>query len=150
MNRHFLAHAFVAFAIIAPALADGYPSKPITFIVPFAAGGPLDALARTMAEPMSADLGQPIVIENIAGAGGSVGVGRAVHAAPDGYTVSVGNWSTHVLNGAIYPLNYDLLADLAPVILLPSAPQLIVAKAAAPAADFSELVRWLKTNKANV
>ena len=150
MNRYFLAHAFAAFAIIAPALAGGYPTKPIAFIVPFAAGGPLDALARAMAEPMSADLGQPIVIENIAGAGGSVGVGRAAHATPDGYTVCVGNWSTHVLNGAIYSLGYHLIDDLAPVILLPSAPQLIVAKAAVPAANFRELITWLKSTKANV
>ena len=102
MRKHVLVTAFAALVSIAPALADGYPTKPITFIVPFAAGGPLDSLARAIAEPMSADLGQPIVIENVAGAGGSIGVGRAAHAAPDGYTVSVGNWSTHVLNGAIY------------------------------------------------
>jgi tripartite-type tricarboxylate transporter receptor subunit TctC len=150
MHRHFLAHALAVFASIAPALADGYPSRPISFIVPFAAGGPLDALARAMAEPMSVDLGQPIVIENVAGAGGSVGVGRAAHATPDVYTVCVGNWSTHVLNGAIYSLGYDLIDDLAPVVLLPSAPQLIVAKAAVPAADFRALVAWLKSTKANV
>jgi tripartite-type tricarboxylate transporter receptor subunit TctC len=99
---------------------------------------------------MSVDLGQPIVIENVPGAAGSVGVGRVVHAVPDGYTVSVGNWSTHVLNGAIYALQYDLLNDLAPVALLPTAPQLIVAKGALPAANFRELVTWLQSNKANV
>jgi tripartite-type tricarboxylate transporter receptor subunit TctC len=150
MRRPFLVSAFAALASISPALADGYPNKPITFVVPFAAGGPLDTLARAISEPMSADLGQPIVIENVAGAAGSTGVGRVAHAAPDGYTVSVGNWSTHVLNGAIYALQYDLLGDLAPVALLPSAPQLIVAKAAVPAANFGELVTWLKSSKANV
>ena len=113
MRKHVLASAFAALASIAPTLAESYPTKPITFVVPFAAGGPLDSLARAIAEPMSADLGQPIIIENVAGAAGSVGVGRVVRAVADGYTVSVGNWSTHVLNGAIYALQYDLLNDLA-------------------------------------
>jgi tripartite-type tricarboxylate transporter receptor subunit TctC len=151
MRRPLVATAFAALISITPAFADVYPSKQITFIVPFAAGGPLDSIARSIAEPMRADLGQPIVIENVAGAGGSVGVGRAAHAAPDGYTVSVGNWSTHVLNGAIYTtLQYDLLNDLAPVALLPSAPQLIVAKGSLPVTNFHELVTWLKSTKANV
>jgi tripartite-type tricarboxylate transporter receptor subunit TctC len=150
MRKHFAATAFALLTYIAPATAAGYPTRPITFVAPFAAGGPLDSLARAMAEPMSADLGQPIVIENVAGAGGSIGVGRVVHAAADGYTISVGNWSTHVLNGAIYPLQYDLINDLAPVALLPSAPQLIVAKDALPAANFPELVMWLKSNTVNV
>jgi tripartite-type tricarboxylate transporter receptor subunit TctC len=150
MTKQLAVAAIAAFSCIAPAIADVYPTKPIMFVVPFAAGGPLDSLARAMADPMSADLGQPIVIENVAGAAGSVGVGRVVHAAADGYTVSVGNWSTHVLNGAIYALQYDLLSDLAPVALLPTAPQLIVAKGALPAANFRELVAWLKANTANV
>src|SRR5262245_5332800 len=150
MRKRVAAIAFAALASITPASAEGYPTKPITFVVPFAAGGPLDSLARAVAEPMSANLGQPIIIENVAGAAGSVGVGRVVHAAADGYTVSVGNWSTHVLNGAIYPLQYDLLADLAPVALLPSAPQLIVAKSAVPAANIRELVMWLQSHTANV
>ena len=150
MRKHLLAIAFAALFSIAPALADGYPAKTITFVVPFAAGGPLDTLARAIAEPMSADLGQSIIIENVAGAGGSIGVGRVVHAAPDGYTVGVGNWSTHVLNGAIYTLQYNILDDLLPVALLPSAPQLIVAKSAVGAANFRELVAWLQSNKANV
>jgi len=150
MRKHYLATAFAALASIAPAMAGEYPTKPIMFVVPFAAGGPLDSLARAISEPMSADLGQPIVIENVAGAAGSTGVGRVAHAAPDGYTVSVGNWSTHVLNGAIHTLQYDLLGDLAPVALLPSAPQVIVTKGAVPAANFRELVAWLQSNKANV
>jgi tripartite-type tricarboxylate transporter receptor subunit TctC len=150
MKKQLAVAAIAALSCIAPAIADVYPAKPITFVVPFAAGGPLDSLARAIAEPMSAELGQPIVIENVAGAAGSVGVGRVVHAAADGYTVSIGNWSTHVLNGAIYALQYDLLNDLAPVALLPSAPQLVVAKGALPAANFRELVMWLKSNTANV
>ena len=91
------------------ASAADYPARPIVFIVPFAAGGPTDALGRMLAERMSGILGQPIIIENVAGAAGSVGVGRVVRAAPDGYTISVGNWNTHVLNGAIYSLGYDLV-----------------------------------------
>jgi tripartite-type tricarboxylate transporter receptor subunit TctC len=150
MRKHIFATALAALACVDPALAESYPNKPITFVVPFAAGGPLDSLARAVAEPMSADLGQPIIIENVAGGAGSVGVGRVVHAAADGYTVSVGNWSTHVVNGAIYTLQYDLLGDLAPVALLPSAPQLIVAKSAVPATNFRELVAWLQSNTANV
>src|SRR4030095_9919512 len=99
MRKIFFIAALAALCCIAPAFADGYPVKPITFVVPFAAGGPLDALARAIAAPMSADLGQPVIIENGAGAAGSIGVGRVTQAAPDGYTVSLGNWSTHVLNG---------------------------------------------------
>lgn len=148
MRKHLITTALTA--LISTATAEGYPIKPITFVVPFAAGGPLDSLARAIAEPMSADLGQPIIVENVAGAAGSIGVGRVVHAPSDGYVVGVGNWSTHVLNGAIYALSYDLLDDLAPVVLLPSAPQLIVAKISLPAASLRELVMWLQSNKATV
>src|SRR5262245_15870919 len=118
MRKHLIAATFAALAGVGSAAAEDYPTKPITFVVPFAAGGPLDSLARAIAEPMSADLGQPIIIENVAGAGGSIGVGRVVHAAPDGHTVGVGNWSTHVLNGAIYsrpPTPTEPRADPRPV-----------------------------------
>ena len=148
--RKLLLAAAAALACVAPAMAEVYPARPITLVVPFAAGGPLDVMARAFAEPMSATLGQPIIIENVAGAAGSVGVGRVAHASPDGYTVGIGHWGTHVLNGAIYSLQYDLLNDLAPVVLLPSAPQLIVAKRAVPATNLRELVAWLQANKANV
>jgi tripartite-type tricarboxylate transporter receptor subunit TctC len=97
---------------------------------------------------MRMPLGQPVIVENVVGAGGSVGVRRAAHAAPDGYTVSVGNWSTHVVNGAIYALNYDLLNDLDPVAVLPSSPQLLVTKDALPVKSTTELIAWLKENKA--
>jgi len=120
---------------ICPALAQSYPARPVTLLVPFAPGGPTDTIGRIMAERMRAPLGQPVVIENVTGAGGSVGVGRVVRATPDGYTVSVGNSSSHVFNGAIYALQYDLLNDLEPVALLSSQPLLIVAKKAMPAND---------------
>ena len=150
MRQQLLIASVALLSFAAPAIAEPYPNKAITFVVPFAAGGPTDTLARTLAEPMSAALGQAIVIENAAGAGGSVGVGRVARAAPDGYTVSFGNWSTHVVNGAIYSLQYDLLADFEPVALLPSSPQLIVAKNSVPAGNLAELIAWMKANKALV
>jgi tripartite-type tricarboxylate transporter receptor subunit TctC len=127
-------------------VADDYPSRPITMIVPFAAGGPTDVVARIMAEGMRPSLGQTVIIENVTGAAGSIGVGKAVRATPDGYTLSIGHWSTHVVNGAIYNLPYDLLTDLAPVSLLVSNPQLIVANPNVPATDLKSLVAWIKAN----
>ncbi len=108
---------------VAPALprfarAQAYPSRPITMIVPYAAGGPTDTVGRVVAERMRAELGQPIVVENVGGAGGSIGLGRVARAAPDGYTINVGNWSAHVVNGAIYALPYDLKTDFEPIALL--------------------------------
>src|SRR5436305_6179352 len=96
---------------IAGASSQVYPSRPITMVVPFDAGGPVDTVARILSEPMRASLGQSIIVENVTGAAGSIGVGRVARAAPDGYTLSIGHWSTHVVNGAIYPLPYDLLRD---------------------------------------
>jgi len=129
----------------AGARAETYPSHPITLVVPFAAGGPSDAMARILAERMSAKLGQSILIENVTGAAGSIAVGRVVRAAPDGYTVGFGHLGTHVANGAIYPLGYDLVGDLAPVVLLPSNPMVIVSNPAVPARSLSELLAWLKS-----
>ena len=100
------------------AQAQDYPSRPITIVVPFPAGGPVDTLARFIAERMRVPLGQPIVIENVSGADGSIGVGRVARAAPDGYTLVDGIWSTHVVNAAIYRLQYDVLNDFEPVALL--------------------------------
>ena len=137
-----------ALVVVAPATqAQPYPSRPITMVVPFAAGGPTDTLARILAERMRQSLGQTIVIENTTGAAGSIGVGRVVRAAADGYTVSIGHWSTHVVNGAIYPLGYDLLKDLDPVALLPANPQLIVTKPTVPAQDLKGLIAWVKENQ---
>jgi tripartite-type tricarboxylate transporter receptor subunit TctC len=127
--------------------AQVYPSRPVALVVPFAAGGPSDTVARALSERMSVSLGQSIVIENVTGGAGSIAVGRVARAAPDGYTLSFGHWSTHVVNGAVYPLQYDLLKDLEPISLLPSNPMLIVAKSAVPAKDLKELIAWLKANE---
>jgi tripartite-type tricarboxylate transporter receptor subunit TctC len=127
------------------AIAENYPSHPITIIVPFSAGGPSDAMARILAERMKVRLGEAILIENVTGAGGSIGVGRAVRSPPDGYTISFGHLGTHVANGAIYKLGYDLVADLEPVALLPSNPMIIVSKNAVPAKSLGELLAWLKS-----
>lgn len=126
------------------ARADNFPAHPITLVVPFSAGGPTDAMARILADHMRTTLGQNIVIENVTGAAGSLGVGRVVRAAPDGYTVSIGHLGTHVANGAIYKLGYDLVADLEPVVLLPSNPMIIVSNNAVPAKSLKELIAWLK------
>ena len=129
-----------------PAAAQqAYPNRPITIIVPFAAGGPTDVLARLLGERIRAALGQPVLIENVTGAGGSIGVGRAVQSSPDGYTISFGHLGTHVANGAVYKLSYDLVADLAPVALLPSNPMIVVSKNAVPAKSLAELIGQLKS-----
>ena len=132
---------------VEPANADNYPSHPITIVVGYSAGGPTDTIARIMAERMRMSLGQTLVVENVTGASGSLGVGRVARAVPDGYTLSIGDWSTHVANGAIYALPYDLLKNLQPVALLPSNPMLVLAKKALPAADLRELIAWLKANQ---
>jgi tripartite-type tricarboxylate transporter receptor subunit TctC len=138
----------IAAALLCPgsAGAQTYPSRPITMIVPFAAGGPTDRIGRIVAEGMRPSLGQPIVIEDVTGASGTIGVGRAVRAAPDGYTLSVGQWATHVLNGAVFALPYNVLDDFEPIGLLTSNPQLIVANNAVPAKDLKELIAWLKAS----
>jgi tripartite-type tricarboxylate transporter receptor subunit TctC len=132
------------------AAADDFPSHPLTIIVPFSAGGPSDAMTRILAERMQRSLGETITIENVTGAGGSLGVGRVVRSAPDGYTIGFGHLGTHVANGAIYKLGYDLLADLAPVVLLPSNPMIIVSKNAVPATTLKELLAWLKARPSPV
>ena len=126
------------------ALAENFPSHPITMVVPFSAGGRVPMMARIMTERMRVTLGQSFVIENVTGAGGSLGVGRVVRAAPDGYTVSIGHLGTHVANGAIYKLGYDLVNDLAPIVLLPSNPMVIVSTNSVPAKTLPELLAWLK------
>ena len=131
---------------ITPTAAQVYPSKPVTIIVPFAAGGPADTLARMMGERMERALGQPMIVENVAGAAGSLGVARVTRAAPDGHTIGIGHLGTHVFNGALYNLQYDLLSDLEPIVLLPSNFSVIVTKKDVPAKDLKELVAWLKAN----
>jgi tripartite-type tricarboxylate transporter receptor subunit TctC len=129
-----------------PASAQPYPSRPITMVVPLAAGGPLDTLARILAEPMRVSLGQPVIVENVTGAAGTVGTGRVARATPDGYTFGMGFLGTHVLNGAIYALPYDVVKDFDPIALISSNPHLIVAKASFPAKDLHEFIAWLKLN----
>jgi tripartite-type tricarboxylate transporter receptor subunit TctC len=126
--------------------AQTYPTRPITIIVPFAAGGPTDTVARIVSERMRTTLGQPMVIENVTGAAGSIGVGRAVRAPADGYTVIAGTLTTHVLIGALYTLQYDLLNDFKPVALLADGPLLMTARQMMPASDLKELIAWLKAN----
>jgi tripartite-type tricarboxylate transporter receptor subunit TctC len=138
--------ALASIAGVRDVSAQAYPSKPVTIVVPFAAGGPSDALARILGDRMKATLGQAFVIENVTGAGGSIGVGRAVRAPADGYTISFGHLGTHVANQAIYPLPYDMLVDLDPVVLLPSNPMVMVSRNSLPAKSLQELLAWLKAN----
>jgi tripartite-type tricarboxylate transporter receptor subunit TctC len=128
------------------ARAQTYPNRPITMVVPFAAGGPTDVIGRLLAGHMSRTLGQNVVVEDVTGAAGSIGVGRVARAAPDGYTLILGNWATNVVNGAIYALPYDLLADFAPIALLPSNPMMIISNKTVPAKNLTELVAWIKTS----
>ena len=144
MQRAVWATLIALLSFGSAAYADTYPSHPITIVVPFAAGGPSDAMARILSERMKVTLGEAVLVENVTGAGGSIGVGRAVRAAPDGYTISFGHLGTHVCNGAIYKLGYDLVDDLEPVVLLPSNPMVIVSKTAVPAKSLAELLAWLK------
>jgi tripartite-type tricarboxylate transporter receptor subunit TctC len=134
------------FAGVVGAQAQDYPSRPITMIVPFPAGGPTDTLGRLLGERMRVSLGQPVVIENVTGAGSTIGVARAAQAAPDGYTLILGNWTSFVGSGALYRTSYDLLKDFEPVSLVSFAPMLIVGKNALPAKDAKELIAWLKDN----
>src|SRR5207237_4574169 len=144
MRRTVLAFFVALSAFCGNAFADKFPTHPITIIVPFSAGGPSDVMSRILAERMKTTLGETILVENVTGAGGSIGVGRALRSAPDGYTISFGHLGTHVANGAIYKLGYDLVADLEPVALLPSNPMIIVSKNAVPAKSLKELLDWLK------
>jgi tripartite-type tricarboxylate transporter receptor subunit TctC len=150
MKRLTVAAVAAMLAIVTPAGAQNYPSKPITIIVPFAAGGPTDALARVLGERMRQSLGQTILVENVTGAGGTLGVARAVRSAPDGYTLSIGHLGTHVINGAIYPLTFDLVNDLDPVAMVASNPMMIVSKNDVPAKNLKELIAWIKSKDGNV
>jgi tripartite-type tricarboxylate transporter receptor subunit TctC len=134
------------FAWASVALAQTYPSRPITIVVPFPAGGSIDTVTRVVAERMQVSLGKPLVVENVTGAGGSIGVGRVAHAAPDGYTIGVGNLSTHVINGATYALDYDVVKDFEPISLLTTEPMMASARKTMPATELTGLVAWLKAN----
>jgi tripartite-type tricarboxylate transporter receptor subunit TctC len=145
ISRRHVLHVSAAAAALAAgshfARAQSYPARPITMIVPFPAGGATDTLARLLSEPLRASLGQPVIIENVAGAAGSI-----ARAAPDGYTLSIGTLTTHALIGGLYPLQFDLVADLEPIAELASEPLLIVGRKNLPAADLKELIAWLKAN----
>ncbi len=148
MRRWLAAMAIVTPALgwVAPVAAQPYPTRPITMIVPFPAGGATDTLARYLAEQMRAILGQSIIIENVAGAAGSIGVGRAVRSPADGYTLSIGTSTTHMLTGGLYSLQFDLLKDLEPVIYIGREPLLIVGRKGLPADDLKGLIAYLKAN----
>jgi tripartite-type tricarboxylate transporter receptor subunit TctC len=142
--RKILFGLIATLALFGSATAQNFPSRPVTIIVPFAAGGPSDVMARILAEHMKTTLGEAVLVENVTGAAGSIGVGRAAKSPADGYTISFGHLGTHVANGAIYKLGYDLVSDLDPVVLLPSNPMIIVSKNAVPAKTLKELLDWLK------
>src|SRR5258707_5918188 len=147
MKRHLAGAALAAFAGLAA--AQGYPARPVTLIVPFPPGGSTDTAARIVAERMRGALGQTVVVENVGGAGGSIGVGRVARAAPDGYTIDIGQWDTHV-GSIIYPLTYDLQKDFEPIGLMSVNPQLMVARKALPADDLKGLVAHMKANPGRV
>ena len=150
MRTFRLALALALLTCFPAVRAQGFPTHAVTMVVPFSAGGPTDTIARILSARMSGALGQTVVVENTTGAGGSIAVGKVARAAPDGYTLSIGHIGTHVINGAIYQLPYDLLKDLAPVALVASNPQIVVSKTAAPAKNLKELLAWVKENQQKV
>ena len=148
-RRHMLRLALGATALPAvmrTAAAENFPSRPVTVIVPFAPGALNDIVARLLSNGMSASLGQPVVVENVAGADGTIATNRVVRATPDGYTILVGNWNTQVANRLIYSLPYDMLKDFVPIMPLPSAPMVLIAKKTVPANNLQEFIAWLKAN----
>jgi len=148
--KKLLAIALFMLAAGMASAQDVYPARPITMVVPYPPGGVTDTLARLLTEHMRASLGQPIVIEDLGGAGGSVGVGRVARAVPDGYTIILGNSENFVLNPAVLTLQYDVVADFEPVVLLPAYPMLIVSKNAVPAKDLKELIAWIKADAGKI
>ncbi|MGA8322406.1 MAG: tripartite tricarboxylate transporter substrate-binding protein [Xanthobacteraceae bacterium] len=145
MRRDFAAIALVFLALVTPAHADTFPSHTITLIVPYPPGGSTDVAGRILADKMGASLGQPVIVENVGGAGGSIGVGRLARSAPDGYTIDIGQWDTHV-GGIIYNLNYDLAHDFAPIGLVSLNPQLLVARKSFPSDDLKSLIAWMEAH----
>jgi tripartite-type tricarboxylate transporter receptor subunit TctC len=147
-RRHAL--QFAAATALTPlpriARAESYPSRPITVIVPFAAGGPLDISGRILTASMQETLGQPVIVENVSGAGGTIGLARVARADPDGYTIGLSIWTTQVINGALYDLSYDLQKDFAPIALYTDGPLVLVARKTIPANNLQEFIAWLKAN----
>jgi tripartite-type tricarboxylate transporter receptor subunit TctC len=146
MRQLVIAAALMFLAGFAVAQPQPYPTRPVTIISPFPPGGSTDAVARILAERMRTTLGQTVVVENVGGAGGSIAVGRVARAAPDGYTIDLGQWDTHVGNGVVYALNYDLQKDFEPIGLVSINPQLILGRKNLPADDLKGLVAWMKAN----
>ena len=136
--------AVALFSCASVASAQSFPARPVAVVVPFSAGGPTDTIARIMAERMTKSLGQTVLVENVTGAGGNIGVARVVRAAPDGYMVSIGHIGPHVINGAMYQLQYDLLKDLVPVGMFVTNPQIIVSKNGLPSKDLKSLIEFVK------
>jgi tripartite-type tricarboxylate transporter receptor subunit TctC len=146
MKASIAAIVFSSLAAVAAAQSTAFPSRSVTLVSPFPPGGSTDAVARVLAERMRHTLGQTVVVENVGGAGGSIGAGRIARAAPDGYTINIGQWDNHVANGVVYNLNYDLQKDFEPIGLVSMNPQLLVGRKSIPANDLKELVEWLKAN----
>jgi len=148
-RRQFL-HLATAAAVLPTATSVGsaqtFPTRPVTIVVPYPAGGPADTIARIVGERMRMSFGQPVIVENVSGAGGTLGVARVARATPDGYTLSIGQLNSHVFSGAVYSVTYDLLRDLAPVALLTTNPLMIVGRRDLPASNLNELIGWLKAN----
>ena len=149
VGRLFVAATLGVLSGIANVAAQTYPSRPITIVVALPAGGGVDALARLLAEHMKSTLGQPIIVENMGGAGGTLSIGRIVRSPPDGYAIGMGTLGQYVISGAVYTLPFDMLKDLEPVALLPSVPYWMVVRKDLPASNLKELASWLKTNKAS-
>ena len=151
MTRFVMALALLgSLAVVAPAGAQQYPSRPVTLVVPLGPGGSTDTVGRIVAEGMRTFLGQPVIVENSAGAGGTIGLGRVVRSAPDGYTILIGQWGTNVATGAVYSLPFDLLKDFEPIGLMTVQPFLIVGRKDLPANNLKELIAWLKANAGKV
>jgi len=148
--KTLLAAVAVLAGSIPVASGQTFPSRTLTLIVPFSAGGPTDTIGRIMAQRMGAALGQTVVVENVTGAGGTIAGARVARAAPDGYTLDIGHLGTHVISGAIYELQYDVLKDFEPVAMIAANPQLIVARKSIPAKDLKELIAWVKANRDKV
>jgi len=149
IGRGSLAWFAAALLAAGAAVAQDYPNRQIVIIVPFPAGGSTDALARIIAEPMRVALGQPVIVQNVPGAGSTIGVGRAIQSAPDGYTLSIGNWTSHVGANAVYRVPWNVLNDLEPVSLLSTTTLVIVSRTGLPPNDAKELIGWLKANPDN-
>jgi tripartite-type tricarboxylate transporter receptor subunit TctC len=146
MGKLFAIALFAAVAAAGSAAAQNYPSRVVTVVVPFPAGGGTTLLARIVAEQMKAELGQTVIVENVPGAGGTIGVAKVARAAPDGYTLLFGNWASNVGTGAVYPVDYDLIKDFAPIARIADAPLWLVARKEFPASDLKEALAWLKAN----